>query len=161
MTAGDHRLQAPTVVLGLGRSGQGAARLLHRRGEAVLVLESGDGERQRHSAEQLRREGIAVQLNTPLSTASFDALALAPQRVIVSPGIRWDHPCLEQLRRRGIATAGEISTAWEATRPVPWIGITGTNGKTTVTHLVAHLLAEAGLDAPMCGNVGFSAAELK
>ena len=160
MTAGDHRLQAPTVVLGLGRSGQGAARLLHRRGEAVLVLESGDGERQRHSAEQLRREGIAVQLNTPLSTASFDALALAPQRVIVSPGIRWDHPCLEQLRRRGIATAGEISTAWEATRPVPWIGITGTNGKTTVTHLVAHLLAEAGLDAPMCGNVGFSAAEL-
>jgi UDP-N-acetylmuramoylalanine--D-glutamate ligase len=43
---------------------------------------------------------------------------------------------------------------------VPWIGITGTNGKTTVTHLVAHLLAEAGLDAPMCGNVGHSAAEL-
>ena len=160
MTAGVESQHPPTVVLGLGRSGLGAARLLHRRGEPVLVLESGDGESQRRSAEQLRSEGISVALNTPLSAASFDALGLAPQRVIVSPGIRWDHPCLEELRRRGVATAGEISTAWEATRPVPWIGITGTNGKTTVTHLVAHLLAEAGLDAPMCGNVGFSAAEL-
>ncbi|WP_414027426.1 Mur ligase family protein [Cyanobium sp. ATX-6F1] len=43
---------------------------------------------------------------------------------------------------------------------MPWIGITGTNGKTTVTHLVSHLLGTAGLDAPMCGNVGRSAAEL-
>jgi UDP-N-acetylmuramoylalanine--D-glutamate ligase len=42
---------------------------------------------------------------------------------------------------------------------VPWIGITGTNGKTTVTHLVNHLLTAGGLDAPMAGNVGLSAAE--
>lgn len=50
--------------------------------------------------------------------------------------------------------------AWEATRSIPWIGITGTNGKTTVTHLVSHLLTQAGIDAPMAGNVGRSAAEL-
>jgi UDP-N-acetylmuramoylalanine--D-glutamate ligase len=149
-----------TLVLGLGRSGMGAARLLRQRQEAVLVLESGNGEAQRRNAEQLRQEGIAVQLDTPLTSATIDALGFTPPRVVVSPGIRWDHPCLEELRRRGIATVGEITTAWEATRPVPWIGITGTNGKTTVTHLVAHLLAEAGLDAPICGNVGFSAAEL-
>jgi len=158
MTAAD---AAPaTLVLGLGRSGMGAARLLRQRQQPVLVLESGTGEAQQRNAEQLRQEGIAVRLGTPLEAASIEALGFTPPRVVVSPGIRWDHPCLLALRQRGIATVGEITTAWEATRPVPWIGITGTNGKTTVTHLVAHLLAEAGLDAPMCGNVGFSAAEL-
>ena len=149
-----------TVVLGMGRSGIGAARLLHRQGHAVLVLESGQGQALEQKAESLRQEGIAVALGVPLSPASFEALDGSPERVIVSPGIRWDHPALEELRRRGIPTDGEISTAWEALNGVPWIGITGTNGKTTVTHLVAHLLASAGIDAPMCGNVGFSAAEL-
>ncbi len=149
-----------TLVLGLGRSGLGAARLLRHRGQRVLVLESGGGEGLRARAEALRAEGIAVQLETPLAAASVAALGERPARVIVSPGIRWDHPALEALRAQGIRTDGEITTAWEALQPVPWIGITGTNGKTTVTHLVAHLLASAGLDAPMGGNVGRSAAEL-
>jgi UDP-N-acetylmuramoylalanine--D-glutamate ligase len=148
------------VVLGLGRSGVGAARLLHQRGVAVLVLDSSDNPELRNRAELLRGEGIAVQLSTPLEPESFTALAERPERVIVSPGIRWDHPTLVSLRQQGIRTDGEISTAWEATTDVPWIGITGTNGKTTVTHLVAHLLQQTGLDAPMCGNVGYSAAEL-
>ena len=148
------------VVLGLGRSGCGAARLLHQRGLKVLVLESGDSPGLQQKAAALRAEGIAVQLGTPLEPQSFDNLPGAAERVIVSPGIRWDHPTLEALRQQGIQTDGEITTAWDATQAVPWIGITGTNGKTTVTHLVGHLLAQAGLDAPMCGNVGFSAAEL-
>ncbi|MEY3767595.1 MAG: hypothetical protein RLZZ11_665 [Cyanobacteriota bacterium] len=148
------------VVLGLGRSGCGAARLLRQRGFEVLVLESGDSPALQEKAATLRAEGIAVQLATPLEPQSFDNLPGVAERVIVSPGIRWDHPTLEALRQQGIHTDGEITTAWEATQAVPWIGITGTNGKTTVTHLVGHLLAQAGLDAPMCGNVGFSAAEL-
>jgi UDP-N-acetylmuramoylalanine--D-glutamate ligase len=149
-----------TVVLGLGRSGVGAARLLHQQGERVLVLESGSAESLQQKAQALQAEGIAVQLGVPLQADTIEQLPAAPSRVIVSPGIRWDHPALEAMRQRGIRTDGEITTAWEASRPLPWIGITGTNGKTTVTHLVAHLLAEAGLDAPMCGNVGLSAAEL-
>jgi UDP-N-acetylmuramoylalanine--D-glutamate ligase len=149
-----------TLVLGLGRSGIGAARLLRASGVAVLVLESGSGEALEARAAELRSAGVEVVLGIPLDATSLTALTPAPQRVIVSPGIRWDHPALEALRRSGVRTDGEITAAWEATRPVPWIGITGTNGKTTVTHLVAHLLAAAGLDAPMCGNVGLSAAEL-
>jgi len=148
------------VVLGLGRSGIGAARLLHQRGEAVLVLESGDSPALQQRAAALRKEGIEVRLGVPLEPTSFSALPAPPARVIVSPGIRWDHPTLEALRQGGIRTDGEITTAWEARANAPWIGITGTNGKTTVTHLIAHLLQHAGLDAPMCGNVGFSAAEL-
>lgn len=50
--------------------------------------------------------------------------------------------------------------AWEALKERPWIGITGTNGKTTVTHLLHHVLSHGGLQAPMAGNMGFSAAEL-
>ncbi len=148
------------VVLGLGRSGCGAARLLRRRGHAVLVLESNTGSALEQKAEALRREGIEVQLGAALKPSTFTALPDAVERLIVSPGIRWDHPTLEALRLQGMRTDGEISTAWEATAAVPWIGITGTNGKTTVTNLVHHLLNHAGLDAPMCGNVGHSAAEL-
>ncbi|UPM49853.1 UDP-N-acetylmuramoyl-L-alanine--D-glutamate ligase [Synechococcus sp. A10-1-5-1] len=149
-----------TVVLGLGRSGLGAARLLARRGASVLVLESGDGPEHQRKAEDLRAEGIVVELGKALAPESFEPLVADCARVIVSPGIRWDHPTLNWLREQGIPTNGEISTAWEASRPIPWIGITGTNGKTTVTHLVAHLLERGGIDAPMCGNVGHSAAEL-
>ena len=152
--------QPYVLVLGLGRSGIGAARLLRMRGQQVLLIESNRSDALQTRAEALEAEGIHVSLGVPLDDNLPQLLAALPDRVIVSPGIRWDHPALEALRHAGGQIDGEITTAWEATRPVPWIGITGTNGKTTVTHLVAHLLAAAGLDAPMCGNVGHSAAEL-
>jgi len=154
-------LTAPiTVIVGLGRSGLGAARLLRQQGLPVAVFESRDSEELRLRAAELESEGIDVRLATPLSPASFDSLPVPPAAVVVSPGIRWDHPTLETLRQRGIPVQGELRAAWLATPDVPWIAITGTNGKTTVTHLVHHLLGHAGLDAPLCGNVGFSAAEL-
>ena len=65
-----------------------------------------------------------------------------------------------QLRDHGVTVRGEMAVAWQALRECPWIGITGTNGKTTVTHLLHHVLNQAGLHAPMAGNVGDSAAEL-
>ena len=84
-----------TVVLGLGRSGLGAARLLARKGANVLVLESGEGPEHQRKAEGLRAEGIAVELGKPLTPDSFEPLLATCARVIVSPGIRWDHPTLE------------------------------------------------------------------
>jgi UDP-N-acetylmuramoylalanine--D-glutamate ligase len=147
-------------VVGLGRSGLGAARLLHARGETVVVLESADTPELRTRATLLEAEAIPVHLGVPLSAEAFQALPLPPAVVVVSPGIRWDHPVLEGLRARGVEVQGEIVPAWQASRDVPWIGITGTNGKTTVTCLVHHLLQEAGRDAPLCGNVGISAAEV-
>lgn len=149
-----------TVVVGLGRSGLGAARLLRARGEAVVVIESGDSEEHRARAAQLAAEAIPVRLGVPLSLEAFQSLPLPAAVVVVSPGIRFDHPVLEQLRARGVEVQGEIVPAWQASRDVPWIGITGTNGKTTVTCLVHHLLVQAGRDAPLCGNVGISAAEV-
>jgi UDP-N-acetylmuramoylalanine--D-glutamate ligase len=149
-----------TVVIGLGRSGVGAARLLAASGERVRLIESKSNEALERRAADLRREGIEVSLATPLEPHHFRWAAGHAVKVVVSPGVRWDHPTLVQLRRQGVEVIGEMEVAWGALASVPWIGITGTNGKTTVTHLVGHLLQAAGLDAPICGNVGLSAAEL-
>ena len=148
------------VVIGLGRSGSGAARLLKSLGRSVCLIESRSTPPLQDQAEELRHQGIAVHLGVPLTREAILDLASPVERVILSPGIRWDHPELEALRSDGVTVQGEVIPAWESSRPVPWIGITGTNGKTTVTHLVHHLLAHGGLDAPMAGNVGFSAAEV-
>jgi UDP-N-acetylmuramoylalanine--D-glutamate ligase len=161
-SSGDHSSTA--VVIGLGRSGVGAARLLHAQGQAVRVLESGESPVLEAAAASLRAEGISVALGCALSRQAIlggpvgSGNAIGP--VIVSPGIRWDHPELQALREADVPVCGELVPAWRASRPVPWIGITGTNGKTTVTHLVSHLLCSQGMDAPMAGNVGRSAAEL-
>jgi len=157
MTVGLHPF---TVVVGMGRSGIGAARLLASRGGRVLLLESRNSPELEQVAAQLRSEGVEVKLATPLQPASFAALDAPPASVVISPGIAWDHPTLAALRQQGIPIRGELSVAWEASSTIPWIGITGTNGKTTVTHLVSHLLSASGIDAPMAGNVGRSAAEL-
>ena len=126
----------------------------------MLVLEHRDGPILQDRASALAAEGIEVKLNAPLCDATFSCLPSRPFELIISPGIPWDHPVLENLRLQGIAIHGELVPAWDAMGDVPWIGITGTNGKTTVTQLVHHILKQGGLDAPLCGNVGVSAAEL-
>lgn len=150
----------PSVVVGMGRSGIGAARLLQASGRQVLVLEHQDGPILQARASSLAEEGIEVKLNAPLSLATFAALEAPPLELVISPGIPWDHPVLEELRKQGVPIRGEMVPAWEAMGDVPWIGITGTNGKTTVTQMVHHILRTGGLDAPLCGNVGVSAAEV-
>jgi len=150
-------MQERVVVVGLGRSGTGAARLLHYQGSQVSLFESGNTPELQAKAAVLAAEGIEVKLAKPLAIASFDPL---PDRVVISPGIAFNHPVLQQLRDQGVAVVGEMEVAWHGLAEVPWIAITGTNGKTTVTSLVAHLLQQAGVDAPACGNIGSSATEL-
>ena len=149
-----------SVVVGLGRSGIGAARLLRARGAEVVVLESSENDACQRKSADLRGQGIDVRLGQPLEMSSFEPWLSELDQVVISPGISWTHPTLEALRTRGIPVRGEMAVAWEALKERPWIGITGTNGKTTVTHLLHHVLSHGGLQAPMAGNMGFSAAEL-
>ena len=151
---------ACSLIVGLGRSGIGAARLLHTQGHQVVVLEQDAGSLQQTKAQSLRDQGIEVALGCPLELSSFKPWIDQIEQVVISPGIPWDHPTLMKLRHQGVTVRGEMAVAWEALRDCPWIGITGTNGKTTVTHLLHHVLNQAGLEAPMTGNVGHSAAEL-
>ncbi len=135
------------------------ARLLRAQGCNVRLVESKDTPELQARARALQGEGIDVRLGVPLALEALTPLP-AETAVVVSPGIRWDHPTLETLRHNGVTVQGDLLPAWQASRSTPWIGITGTNGKTTVTHLVTHLLEQAGLAAPMGGNVGHSGAEL-
>ena len=149
-----------TIIVGLGRSGLGAARLLHHQGQTVVVLESGSGPDQASCAVKLQAEGIRVELGIPLEINSFEPWRSDLTDVVIGPGIPWDHPTLEILRQWGVQVRGEIELAWDALNEIPWVGITGTNGKTTVTHLLSHVLNHAGIRAPMGGNMGVSAAEM-
>jgi len=65
-----------------------------------------------------------------------------------------------RLGGAGIPVIGEVDLAWRALREIPWIGITGTNGKTTTTALTAAIFQAAGLHAPACGNIGYSICDL-
>ena len=149
-----------TIVVGMGRSGIGAARLLHHQGEAVVLQERGNSSNHHIQAEQLRGEQIQVELNCPLELESFQPWFNQLDTVVIGPGIPWDHPTLNELRQRNVTVRGEMDLAWDALRHIPWVGITGTNGKTTVTHLLSHVLQRGGLNAPMGGNMGISAAEM-
>ena len=140
-----------TIVVGLGRSGVGAARLLKAQGAEVIVLEHADDAAAQRKAKALNEQGIEVKLGQALELAQFEPWLAAIEQVVISPGISWTHPTLEALRALGVTIRGEMAIAWQALGHCPWIGITGTNGKTTVTHLLHHVLTQAGLEAPMAG----------
>lgn len=141
-------------VIGLGRSGIAAARVLARQGWQVTLSDQGSAPRHQPEADRLRYEGIVVELNHAFTPESGLAL------LVVSPGVPWDAPALVKARSLGIETIGEMELAWRSLRDRPWLAITGTNGKTTTTALVAAIFKAAGLQAPACGNIGYAACEL-
>ena len=149
-----------TVVVGLGRSGIGAAELLHANQIATAAIDSGNSETLQRAADRLKSLGLDVALETPLLPSTFQRWRPELSTVVISPGIPWTHPTLVQLRAEGIEVKGEMGVAWDALNHIPWVGITGTNGKTTVTHLLSHVLNASGCSAPMGGNVGVSATDI-
>ncbi|MFE1745525.1 UDP-N-acetylmuramoyl-L-alanine--D-glutamate ligase [Coleofasciculus sp. H7-2] len=143
-------------IIGLGKSGIAAARLLKREGWEVTISDRNSSENLRQDQQQLANEGITVKLGYSLELNGSDL----PQLIVVSPGVPWDAPILGEARKLGIETIGEIELAWRHLQSCPWVGITGTNGKTTTTALVAAIFQAAGFHAPACGNIGYAAGEL-
>ncbi len=155
--AGATKLDQPilkSLVLGLGRAGSAAAQLLHQLGHRVWIQDENQSESLARQAQRLQTLGIPVHLGQPFQ------LSPHPDQIIVSPGIRWDHPVLVQARQQGIPTLGEAELSWGSLQHLPWVGITGTNGKTTTTALVAALFEAAGQVAPACGNIGVALADI-
>jgi len=144
-------------VIGLGRSGTAAARLLKGERWQVAVSDRNTSAALVQQQAALQAEGIDVSLEVNFAPDSLTIQGQAPpDLVIVSPGVPWDLPGLNQARAQGIETIGEIELAWRFLKHYPWIGITGTNGKTTTTALIAAIFQAAGLQAPACGNIGYS-----
>lgn len=152
-------------IIGLGRSGIAAAKLLQQNGWQVILgdkaterqLQSRSNAEELNSAKQnLEAAGIKVKLGYTPDLESESP----PDLIVVSPGVPWDTPILVAAREKGIDTIGELELAWRYLDSVPWIGVTGTNGKTTTTALIAAIFKAAGLNAPACGNIGYAACEL-
>ncbi|MBR8832911.1 MAG: UDP-N-acetylmuramoyl-L-alanine--D-glutamate ligase [Stigonema ocellatum SAG 48.90 = DSM 106950] len=143
-------------VIGLGKSGIAAARLLKREGWEVVLSDRNTSENLVQQQQELAAEQIAVRLSYSLELEGSDL----PQLIVASPGVPWDIPVLVKARELGIETIGEMELAWRNLQSVPWIAITGTNGKTTTASLIAAIFQTAGFNAPACGNIGYAACEV-
>lgn len=132
------------AVLGLGESGDAAARLALAQGAEVTVLESGHaGEK----AEKLRELGARLILGEEAERdrSSYDL-------IVLSPGIDPAVPLVRNFLDRGVALTGELEFAY-AVCECPVIAITGSNGKTTTTQLVETMLQGCGLKTVAAGNI--------
>jgi len=134
------------LVVGLAKSGRAAAVLLRDLGWDVVAVDSADVE-----ASDLLSAGIDVR-------APSDE-PVACDLVVRSPGVPREFAPLAAAYAAGTPVWSEIELASRA-MPNPIMGITGTNGKTTTTELLAHVLNEGGMDAVACGNVGTPMAAL-
>ena len=141
-------------VIGLGKSGFWAAKILRSMGKRVIVLEKDENKELLETKEVLEKQDISVFLNKQFLFDEFSPCLDQIESVVVSPAIPFDHKTIIKLKEKGIIVIGEINVAWESLQNINWIGITGTNGKTTVTHLLSHILKENKLFAPFAGNIG-------
>ena len=141
-------------VIGLGRSGFWAAKYLRSIGKRVVVWESKENKKLLETKKILEKLDISVCLNKQFLFDEFSTYLKQIESIVVSPAIPFDHKTIIKLKERGIVVIGEINIAWESLKNINWIGITGTNGKTTVTHLLSHILRENNLIAPFAGNIG-------
>ena len=138
------------VVAGLGVTGPSVVRALLGLGARVVAVDGRDRPRERDLAEELRALGAPVHLGD--GTTLPDGAEL----VITSPGWRPDSPLLAAATAAGLEIWGDVELAYRL-RPAgqEWLGVTGTNGKTTTVQMLASILRAAGHRAVATGNVGF------
>ncbi len=147
-------LQAPrTLIVGLGATGLSCARFLTDRGVEVAVT---DSRQQPPALAAMQRELPDVALF--LGGLDVDAFARA-ERIVVSPGVSLRHPLLMEAQRRGTEIIGDIEL-FARTALAPVVGITGSNGKSTVTTLLGAMASYAGLEVRVGGNLGMPALDL-
>jgi UDP-N-acetylmuramoylalanine--D-glutamate ligase len=161
------------LVVGLARSGTGAANLLSELGARVTIT---DTKSRSVLATNIKRLFPAVKVMTEGNPSeAFDAADM----IVISPGVPLDIPTLENARAKGIPVIGELELAYQVMKSVvssqqsgrgeavprpcnafpAFIGITGTNGKSTTTTLIDLMLREAGLKTLLGGNIGIALTE--
>lgn len=139
------------VVLGAAESGVGTAILAQAKGVSVFVSDYG--------TIAPRFKAKLASYGIPYEEGQHTAeVVLNAEEVVKSPGIPHKAPIIKQLKEKGIPVISEIEFAQRYTT-AKLIGITGTNGKTTTTALIYHILKKAGLNVGLGGNIGQSFAE--
>ncbi len=143
--------EASVVVAGLGVSGFAAADGLMSLGARVTVLD----ESEQFADKALLLETLDVTVR--LGRGATAQLPRGTDLVVTSPGWRPSAPLLRQARAEGVPVWGETELAWRMMQPdrvIPWLGITGTNGKTTTTQMLESMLIADGRTAAAVGNIG-------
>ena len=136
------------LVVGLGKSGIAAARLLAARGARVALADDKTPDELAGALAEMR--AVSHELFAGgLREEAFRGRDL----VVVSPGVPLAAKPIAQARARGVEVIGEVELAARFVEE-PILGITGTNGKSTTTALAAHLLSRAGLAVFAGGNLG-------
>ncbi|MER6213876.1 MULTISPECIES: UDP-N-acetylmuramoyl-L-alanine--D-glutamate ligase [unclassified Streptomyces] len=140
------------TVAGLGVSGISAARALAGLGAVVTVVDGGDSEGHRARAAELEAQakGVSVRLG------DAETLPEGTDLVVTSPGWKPDSPLFAAAAEAGVDVVGDVEIAWRlrGENAAPWLAITGTNGKTTTTQMLASILRAAGLRTAAVGNIG-------
>ena len=148
------RAGSVVAIIGLGKSGVAAARLLAREGVRVYASDASEHPYAGAAAEALK--GVPW-IDVEIGRHDVNKIRQAAG-VVVSPGVPPDAPVLAAARHAGVEIVSELDLGFRALAALQpgtrSIAITGTNGKTTTTALVAHLLSAAGLRATTAGNIG-------
>jgi len=133
------------LVVGLGVAGRAAARVLAEEGATVRVTEERP---EAAGADEIRGFGVEV-LTGGHEPSHLDGVTA----VVASPGVPEGAPVLRWAEQRGLPIWSELDVGARLCR-APYVAVTGTNGKSTTTVMVAHMMRAAGLDAVACGNIG-------
>lgn len=142
------------LILGLARSGEAAARLLAQLG-ALVTVNDGKAFEENPAAQALLEDGIKVICGShPLELLDEDF-----EVMVKNPGIPYTNPMVEKALAKGIPVLTEVELAYLVSE-APIVAITGSNGKTTTTTMIADLLNHAGQSALLSGNIGFPASEV-
>ena len=138
------KLPRRALVVGLARSGQAAALALARRGVPTVAADRAPD----IDAGRLAEAGVEVHVGT-----EEERLLEGVDLLVKSPGIRGDSPLPAAARARGIPVWSEIELGFRLLRN-PFVGVTGTNGKTTTCELLGAIFRASGRPAAVAGNVG-------
>jgi UDP-N-acetylmuramoylalanine--D-glutamate ligase len=135
------------VIVGLGKTGFSCARYLHRHGWRIAVTDTRENPPELAKLRALDPQ-IPVRLGGLDTKLLDDALC-----VVVSPGVSLSEGFFTEARRRGLEVVGDVELFARAV-DAPVVGITGTNGKSTVTTLIGRMASRAGLNVRVGGNLG-------
>lgn len=137
----------PVAVMGLARSGLAAARALATGGAELRAWDDGEAGRD-----------AAAKAGLPLADLALAETWGGVETLVLSPGIPHTfpkpHPAARRAREAGAEIIGDIELLIRSGAPARYVGITGTNGKSTTTALIAHILRQAGKTVEVGGNLG-------
>jgi len=149
MIVGTSLFDGTIAVLGLARSGLSTVRALMAGGNRVIAWD-----------DSHERVADAARIGIPIAdSADFDWRGIAA--LVPSPGVPLDHQTMVSARAAGVEIVGDVELLWRALPERKYIGITGTNGKSTTTALIGHILERARQTVQVGGNLGTPALSLE